>query len=151
METKTNLLLPIHFVLYNGNGYFSLKVGQYFTISSKCSFVVLPCVPLCVLRGLSVGVCPPHMCDGLTCLCHQGSSIIAINLGGSSRPAHGPPPPPLPREFETKEKTEDPSSPPPPPLKSFSPAAAVESSSPHKDQTQRHLRRVVKRKKALRQ
>lgn len=110
---------------------------------------------LCVLGGLSVGVCPPHMCDdGLTCLCHQGSSIITINLGGSSRqrPARGPPPPP---ESETEEKTEDPSlslprltSPPSPPLPVLYPAASVESTSPHQTK-QTHLRRVVKRKKSL--
>lgn len=33
-----------------------------------------PNVPLCVR-----GFCPLHMCDGFTCLCHQGSSIITIN------------------------------------------------------------------------
>lgn len=91
-----------------------------------------------------MGVCPPLVCDGFTCLCHQGSSIIAINLLETG-PAHGLLPP---RESEPEEKDRGPPFPPPyftsPPL--FWPH---QSTSPTPPQTKQktHLRRVCKKEK----
>lgn len=111
----------------------------------------LPSVPLCVLGGLSVGVCPPHMCDGLTCLCHQGSSIITINLGGSSRPADSGPLTAR-RHQESpklKKRQRTPSLPSPTSLPPSSPFSSRISRVHFAPPDQTHLRRVVKRKKSL--